>query len=173
VAFRSNTERNLTPGEIARLSPGLWSALQAAGAHPRLVAKVSPFARAASLWRGEAPILTLGVRVFWPGLPADLSRAGSGGHIAVLQHELQHVLDFATGRLSVLRYAVDPRNWSYGYTLVEGRPFYAYGAEQRASMAEDLWRLDHGLHAPAINPAHLRRLIPWAYEPGRGGATAT
>ena len=37
--------------------------------------------------------------------------------MSVLQHELQHVLEYATGELSVLRYVIWPPNWRYGYWL--------------------------------------------------------
>ena len=155
-------ERSLTPGEIHSLSAGLWAALRRAGSEPRIVGRASPLARVASLWRGGVPILTLGDRMFWPDAPQDCSRPGLQNHMAILQHELQHVLDFATGRLSAIRYAVDPGNWRYGYRLEEGRPFARYGAEQRASMAEDLWRLEHGGAAERGDTEALRRLIPWA-----------
>lgn len=155
-------QRSLTPGEQAALSPGLWSALQAAGAHPQVVGRAVSLARIARLWRGELPILTLGARIFWLGAPPDCSAPGQAEQMAVLQHELQHVLDFATGRLGLVRYAADPRNWIYRYRLEAGRPWLRYGAEQRASMAEDLWRLEHGLKAGAGDLAALRRLIPWA-----------
>jgi len=45
--------------------------------------------------------MAAGQTVWWPGVRDDL--AGSPD-MAVLQHELQHLLDFAEGRLTVAGY---------------------------------------------------------------------
>jgi hypothetical protein len=156
--------RPLTDGERAALSAGLAEALDRAGARPEIVSAPSALARIVALWRGGAPIMALGERIFWPSAPEDCSTPGREAYMAVLQHELQHVLEFATGELNVLRYAIDPRNWIYGYRLLSGRSWNDFGAEQRAMIVEDLWRLerapgatDHGAEA-----ARRRALIPWA-----------
>lgn len=149
--------RGLTGGERDALSRGLAEALAAAGAEPEIIARPALGARIAVLWRGRAPILAWRDRIYWPGALDDFSQ---GGGMALLQHELQHVLEFATGELTALGYAVNPRNWVYRYELVSDRPWRAYGAEQRATMVEELWRLEHGAGASArLEP--LRALIPW------------
>lgn len=156
--------RPLTPGERAALSDGLAQALDAAGAAPEIISAPSGLARVVAVWRGRAPIMALGERIFWPSAPEDCSRPGREPQMAVLQHELQHVLEFATGELGVVRYALNPRNWIYGYRLAPGRGWRAYGAEQRATIVEDLWRLERGLKA-AEDPGELERrraLIPWS-----------
>ena len=81
--------------------------------------------------------------------------------MAVLQHELQHVLDYRQGRMTALRYLADPREWTYDWRLKPGADWRSYGAEQRASIAEHLWRIDHDVAPPDDLPA-LRRLVPWA-----------
>jgi hypothetical protein len=86
--------------------------------------------------------------------------------MAILQHELQHVLDFATGWLTAFRYLTHPRHWTYHWRLpddasVGGPAWDAFGAEQRASIAERLWLVERGL-APRDDLPALRRLIPWA-----------
>jgi hypothetical protein len=155
--------RDLTPEEWAALSPGLKDALETAGVSPVIVSAPAALARIAAVWRGYTPILTLNRAIYWPSAPQDCARRGLEPHMAILQHELQHVLDFSTGALGRWRYVLDPRNWFYRYRLKPGRPWRAYGAEQRASMAEDLWLLERGLEPAAkVSADDLRRLIPWA-----------
>jgi hypothetical protein len=155
--------RSLTEGERAALSPGLTAALETAGAEPQIVARASVFAWIASLWRGHPPIMVLGRRIFWPGAHADTS-AGPDHAMSVLQHELQHVLEFSTGALTVWRYVASPRNWVYGYRL-DGRDFAAYGAEQRAQIVQDYWLAERGLLEGAFGAADFEAVIPWAAAP--------
>ena len=158
----SGVARSLTAGERAALSPGLWDALLAAGAFPRVVADASPLARISYLWRGHTPVLTLGDRIYWGRAPEDCSRQPAA--MALLQHELQHVLDYATGRLTWAGYAVNPRNWSYDLPAPDRCAWSRLGAEQRAVLAEHLWRAERRGDAARI--AQLRAVIPW------GGAAA-
>ena len=155
-------ERPLTPGERAALSAGMAEALDAAGADPLIVAAPCAFARVASIWRGHLPIVTLGRRIFWPAAHDDFSPPGREKHMAILQHELQHVLDYATGALSAWRYAALPRNWIYHYELKPGARWRDFGAEQRASIVEDYWRIERGLKAAEGGLEPYRLLIPWA-----------
>lgn len=150
-------ERALTEAEWSALSPGLAAALQAAGVCPRLRARAHPAARVAAAWFGAIPIMAVGRTIWWPGAAADFA---GGGATAVLQHELQHLLDFAEGRLTVLGYLTRPRNWRYAYALAPGLSWDDLGAEQRASAAEDLWRAERS--ANAAHAAALKALIPWA-----------
>ena len=149
--------RILTDGEWAALSPGLRQALERAGVTPRVRDQASPLALVAALWRGGAPIMVLGSTIWWPKAPDDLSTQGR--RMAVLQHELQHVLEFATGKLSLIGYALLPFNWTYAYQLDAMTRWDRLGAEQRAQMAQDYWLAERGLapHAQA-----LAALIPWA-----------
>jgi hypothetical protein len=154
--------RPLTVGEWEALSPGLVRALRAAGAEPNLEPRAHPAARVAGLWRrGETPVLTRGDVIWWRGAPPDISTPAWRRSMPVLQHELQHVLDYATGWLTMFRYLTHPRHWTYAWRLIDGVPWDGYGAEQRASMVEQLWLIEHGL-APEDDLAALRRLIPWA-----------
>jgi len=155
-------ERPLTAGERAALSAGMAEALDAAGAAPRIVAAPSVLARVASVWRGHLPILTLGQRIFWPVAHEDFSLPGREAHMAILQHELQHVLEYATGALTAARYASSPRNWIYHYELKPGARWRDFGAEQRASIVEDYWRIERGLKAADASLDAYRILIPWA-----------
>ncbi|MDB5479134.1 MAG: hypothetical protein JWO83_187 [Caulobacteraceae bacterium] len=152
--------RPLTLGEWDAVSPGLARALREAGAAPRLEPRAHPAARVAALWRRGTPILTRGEVIWWPAAPADLSAPGRERGMAVLQHELQHVLDYASGWLTALRYLARARHWTYRWRLSADATWDAFGAEQRAAMAEHLWLMERGL-APDQHLAALRRLIPW------------
>lgn len=157
--------RPLTPGEWAALSPGLARALKAAGVEPVIVARAAWLARAASFWRGHVPILSLPGRIYWPGAVEDFSPPGHERQMAVLQHELQHVLEFGAGVLSPLRYLLNPRNWAYTYRLFPGCAWADFGAEQRARLVEDYWLIERGLKAALLDPIEeYRRLIPWVDE---------
>jgi hypothetical protein len=81
--------------------------------------------------------------------------------MAVLQHELQHLLDFAEGRLTVLGYLLLPHNWSYSWEFSDCLSWDRRGAEQRASMAEALWRAEHSSASSEV-ASTLRAIIPWA-----------
>ena len=131
--------------------------LVAAGAFPRIVAAASPLARIAYLWRGHTPVLTLGDRIYWGRAPDDCSRQPAA--MALLQHELQHVLDYATGRLTALGYAIAPRNWSYDLPPADRWHWPRLGAEQRSVLAEQLWRAERMGDSARI--AQLRAVIPW------------
>jgi hypothetical protein len=84
--------------------------------------------------------------------------------MAVLQHELQHVLDYAQGWLTARRYLCHPRHWIYRCEVRDDLEWEDLGAEQRAVLAERLWLGERGLR-PAQETLFLRRLIPWAQDP--------
>lgn len=150
--------RPLTESEKKLLSPGLIAALAAAGAEPVIVPRAAWLAKLTWLWRGHVPILTRGHKIYWPGAPADFSSLPNT--MAVLQHELQHVLDFSTGRLSALGYLLHPKNWTYRLPHPDRWDWRRLGAEQRAVLAEKLWRAEQGLEEPHFHAC--RAIIPWA-----------
>jgi hypothetical protein len=150
--------RPLTPSEWAGLSPGLLAALAGVGVSPKIDCRPHPAAHLARLRFGGLPIMAVGRTIWWPDARPDFA----GTHaMALLQHELQHVLDFAEGRLSVAGYLLLPRNWTYRWRLDKGVRWDRLGAEQRASMAETLWRAEQSPTA-AREAAILRDIIPWA-----------
>ena len=169
TAMAEGASRPLTAGELARLSPGLAPALGARGVAPSLVNRTHPAARVAGLWRGAPPILASPRRIFWPGVLADFA-AAAPEVFATLQHELQHVLEYATGELSGLGYLTRPAHWRYAYELDEASRWSQFGAEQRASIAEHLWLLEQGradlvrgvLSWPPAPLRIYRRVVPWA-----------
>ena len=159
--------RTLTYGEWASLSPGLAEALRWADSAPRIVARAALGAKIARLWHGSVPVMAWGDRIYWPGALQDFSAPGRERLMAQLQHELQHVLEFASGELTAARYALNPRNWRYRYALNDSSQWRRFGAEQRASIVEHLWLIERGLGLDAT-PVHHRRVIPWA-DSFRGG----
>jgi hypothetical protein len=111
------------------------------------------------VWRGAIPILTRGNVIWWPSVPADVAARGSA--MAVFQHELQHVLDYAEDWLTAARYLTDSRHWRYDYQLSPSANWAEFGAEQRAMVAEHIWLMENGF-APASELSRLRSLAPWA-----------
>ena len=153
--------RPLTLGERAALSLGLDEALTRARVAPLIIARPSLPAMLASMWRGRPPIMVLGRRIFWPGALEDFSE-GSARTMSILQHELQHVLEFRTGALTIVSYVLWPPNWRYGYRLTDATRWTMLGAEQRAQAVQDYWLAEHGLAPEATSLEVYRNLIPWA-----------
>lgn len=153
--------RRLTAGERAALSLGLDDALAQSGVDPLIVARPSIPALIAAAWRGRPPIMVLGRRVYWPGALEDFSQ-GSPRVMALLQHELQHVLEFRTGALTLFTYVLWPGNWRYGYRLTGETTWMRLGAEQRAQAVQDYWLAQHGLLKDPVEVEAYRNLIPWA-----------
>ena len=153
--------RPLTPAERAALSPGLADALDAAGVAPRIRDQTHPAAYVAALWIGGRPIMAVGRTVWWPKAAADFAALPV---MAVLQHELQHLLDFGQGRLTIPGYLIWPGNWIYRYRAQGVLDWNRLGAEQRASLAEHLWRAQH--KGDAATAERLSAAIPWAPKAG-------
>jgi hypothetical protein len=151
------SRRELSSAERADLSVGLVRALSAAQVEPLVDRRPHPAAFLARLRFGSLPIMAVGRTIWWPNARQDF--AGTR-EMAILQHELQHILDFAQGRLTVLGYLLLPRNWSYRWELSDGLSWDRLGAEQRASMAEALWWAERSSTDADI--ATLRGIIPWA-----------
>jgi hypothetical protein len=171
VNKRATMNRPLTDGEWRGLDPGLVAALRDAGARPSIVPLAHPAARISVLWRRATPILARGDAVYWPGAAADLSSTGRPFDMAILQHELQHVLDYSSGRLTAARYLTDPREWLYAVEPAADTRFERLGAEQRATLAERLWLAENGFR-PASEVAVLRAVIPWAAQTGSAAVAA-
>jgi hypothetical protein len=155
------TGRNLTAGEWSDLSVGLAAALKNAGVAPRIEPRAHAGAFVARVWRGAPPIMAVGKTIWWPHARSDFA---GRPEMALLQHELQHLLDFAEGSLTTVGYLLTPRHWKYGYDITGRLEWDRLGAEQRASLAEDLWRSERSLSS-TLSVERLRSIIPWA----RGG----
>ena len=106
--------------------------------------------------------MALGRTIWWQGAPEDISLPGLERQMSVLQHELQHVLEFARGDLSYIGYALLPFNWTYRYRLTPRTRWGDLGAEQRAQLVQDYWLAARRLPPDDTRLADFRRLIPWA-----------
>ena len=155
-------QRLLTDREWSALSDGLAVALAQVGVQPRIVARPVIGTRLAALWRGgTAPVLAWKDTVYWPGALEDFAVPHAWREMAILQHELHHLWEYAVGDLTWLRYGLNPRNWVYRYRLKPHSRWSDFGAEQRACIAEDLWLSEHG-HTCDQDGADVRRqLLPW------------
>ena len=128
-----SASRHLTPGERALVPEAFARELPLESVRIILRAH-NPFARTKVLVRGR--------RIFWPGAPEDVSREGAGLQ-TLLVHELAHVWQYETGRLTAFRYLSDPRNWRYGYRT--GAEFESLGIEAQADLVADWWRVRRSL----------------------------
>jgi len=155
-------QRLLTDREWSALSDGLAVALAQVGVQPRIVARPAVGARLATLWRGgKAPILAWKDTVYWPGALDDFTVPDAWREMAILQHELHHLWEYAVGDLTWLGYGLNPRNWVYRYHLKPHSRWSDFGAEQRACIAEDLWLIEHGHPCGDYGVEVRRRLLPW------------
>ena len=150
-------ERPLTAREVAAIPEPFRLVLPIA--HIRLVARAhNPFALRKILVRRR--------RIFWPDTPTELDR--DPRTLSLLFHELAHVWQYETGRLTAVRYLTDPANWQYRY--VPGRPFDGYGAEAQADLIEDWCRVRSGLaphrfEGAAPDPDWLDSVVPFTSPP--------
>jgi hypothetical protein len=136
----------------------LARALNAAGIAPLIVNRPHAAAFVGALRFGSVPIMVIDESIWWPGATQDFAGTRAIGR---LQHELQHVLDYAEGRLTVTRYLLEPHNWTYRWSESDPTDWDRLGAEQRASMAEALWHAERSREAKAVART-LRSKIPWA-----------
>lgn len=64
---------------------------------------------------------------------------------SLLIHELCHVWQYETGRLSAFRYLIDPRNWRYSYRVNSDAEFDDYPTEKQADLLQDWFLLNSGV----------------------------
>ena len=137
--------RALTVREIALVPEPLRAALDLT--RVRLIDRAhNPFALGKILVRGND--------VYWPQTPRDFTCA-SVSMQSLLIHELAHVWQYATGRLSATGYLLRPENWRYRYEVREGARFDDYAIEAQADLVQD-WFLVRRGHPPA----HCRGAVP-------------
>jgi len=95
----------------------------------------NPFAQNKILCRG--PLL------YWQNYPKDFTRKPLIIQ-SLLVHELCHVWQYETGRLSALSYLIDPRNWIYNYAVKMGADFDDYPTEKQADLLQDWYLVNSG-----------------------------
>ena len=130
--------RALSQEEIAHVPAEMQSAIDLS--RVRLISRAhNPFALGKILVRGHD--------IYWPACPSDFTRENISKQ-SLLIHELAHVWQYATGRLTALSYLTDARNWQYRYTMREGAVLDDYPIEQQADLVQD-WFLMRCGHPPA------------------------
>lgn len=128
--------RHLTDDEIKALPAGFTGQFDIQSVE--LINRMhNPFAR--------NKIVCRGVRLFWPNYPKDFTRETVIIR-SLLVHELCHVWQYETGRLTAARYLLDPRNWVYNYTVAENADFDAYPTEKQADLLQDWFLVNSGSH---------------------------
>ena len=117
-------------------------------------------------------ILCRGPKLYWQNHPKDFT-----GETLVIQsllvHELCHVWQYETGRLSAPRYLLDPRNWIYSYEVRQNAQFDDYPTEKQADLLQDWFLVNSGsmpLRYAAQNGTiptkdWLNRVVPFDWSP--------
>lgn len=168
--MRPGERRGLTVGERAIAATVLGPHLDPA------LCRVRAEAHVLTQWSPRPLIMVRGAEIFWPTpAPADCADAGRPALTALFVHELIHLWQYQSGRFSVLLYAVTFAPLRYHYRLAVGRGFLSFGYEQQAAIAEDYWRMTHGLAARwALAPAPIgeyERLLGEAFPKAARKAT--
>jgi hypothetical protein len=153
--------RHLTEAEIRALPAGFTNHFDIQSV--TLVDRAhNPFARNKILCRGP--------RIFWPKHPRDFTLETLTIQ-SLLIHELCHVWQYETGRLTAARYLLDPRNWIYSYSVTENADFDDYPTEKQADLLQDWFlvnsgsiplRYSHGGIIPSRN--WLNQVVPFDWN---------
>ena len=103
----------------------------------------NPFAQNKILCRGPC--------LYWQNYPADFTRKPLIIQ-SLLVHELCHVWQYETGRLSAFSYLIDPRNWIYNYVVKAETKFDDYPTEKQADLLQDWFLVNSGAKALRYSP---------------------
>ena len=153
--------RTLTAKEINLFPPSFIGAIDIASV--RLIGHAhNPFAKRKILVRNND--------IYWPNYPDDFSQGNLEAQ-SLLMHELCHVWQYHTGRLTALRYLLKPSNWVYKYSFSPAKTFDAYPIERQADLLQDWYRLNMGAlplrYADGTPPPELseiNRVIPFIWD---------
>jgi len=154
--------RHLSPPEISLIPSGFAQAFDI-GSVQFIDRHHNPFAKNKILCRGH--------KLYWPNAPRDFRRAPVLIQ-SLLIHELCHVWQYETGRLSAFSYLMDPRNWFYSYRVELNADFDDYPTEKQADLLQD-WFLVNSGEAPirfdGTGPAPTRdwlnHTVPFDWKP--------
>lgn len=140
--------RHLTEAEIRALPTGFTNQFDIQSV--TLIDRAhNPFARNKILCRGP--------RIYWPNHPRDFTLETLTIQ-SLLIHELCHVWQYETGRLTAARYLLDPRNWVYSYAVMENADFDDYPTEKQADLLQD-WFLVNSSSIP-LRHSHSDGKVP-------------
>jgi len=119
--------RHLSSHEIAALPAGFTRSFDIESVE-FLNRAHNPFAKNKILCRGH--------KLYWQNFPQDFTLKPLIIQ-SLLVHELCHVWQYETGRLSAASYLIDPRNWFYNYRVKQGAAFDDYPTEKQADLLQD------------------------------------
>ena len=126
--------RGLTPNEIALMPSGFISQIDISKV--RLIGRThNPFA--------IGKIVARGYDLYWKNYPQDFTQEPLSAR-SLLVHELCHVWQYATGRLTAWSYLSRPKNWIYGYEFDPRKNFDDYDIEKQADLLQDWHHMNHG-----------------------------
>jgi len=153
--------RGLSPDEIALLPSGFITHIDIV--RLRLIGRThNPFA--------QGKIVARGYDLYWRDYPEDFTRLALSAR-GVLVHELCHVWQYATGRLSAWRYLTRPKNWIYGYEFDPRKAFDDYPIEKQADLLQDWYVMNHGAppqrhHNNSAPPSltQINTVVPFEWE---------
>ncbi len=141
IETTTTKRRKLLPREIALFPSSFRSAIN--------IGNVTLIYRAHNIF-ASGKILTRNDKIYWPNCPDDFTKAPITDQ-SVLMHELCHVWQYHTGRLSAIGYLVRPRRWGYEYIFDEKKKFDDYPTEKQADLLEDWYLVNKGFKPDNYN----------------------
>ena len=84
-----------------------------------------------------------GYDLYWKDYPDNFAQQSLCTQ-ALLMHELCHVWQYASGRLTAWRYLTRPKNWIYGYAFDPRKSFDDYPTEKQADLLQDWYFMNNG-----------------------------
>jgi len=91
-------------------------------------------------------ILCRGYDLYWQKAPTNFAFESLIIQ-SLLMHELCHVWQYETGRLSAFRYLTNPQNWYYNYYVEAEATFDTYPIEKQADLLQDWFLVNSGMMA--------------------------
>ncbi len=160
--------RHLSTHETAALPEGFTRAFNITSV--RLIDRAhNPFAKNKILCRGPD--------LYWQNAPLDFTREPLILQ-SLLVHELCHVWQYETGRLTALGYLIDPRNWRYSYRVKQNANFDDYPTEKQADLLQDWFLVNSGTAPLRFEPktekptqAWLNHVVPFSWSETRAQHT--
>ena len=157
----TSKSRHLSATEIARLPAGFTQSFDINAV--QLIDRAhNPFAKNKIVCRGP--------HLYWQNYPADFTRTPLLIQ-SLLIHELCHVWQYETGRLTAFRYLVDPRNWTYSYRVKIDADFDDYPTEKQADLLQDWFLVNSGSaplrydgNGPKPTKNWLNRVVPFNFS---------
>ena len=153
--------RGLSPDEIALMPAHFISQIDVS--RVRLIGRThNPFA--------IGKIVARGYDLYWKNYPQDFTQEPLLA-CSLLVHELCHVWQYATGRLTALSYLTQPKNWIYGYEFDPHKTFIDYDIEKQADLLQDWYHMNHGgrpsrYHQTSSPPSltQINAVVPFEWE---------